>query len=216
MEFDSETGFHENSIDSRYYMTISDGFLVLYSNLADAPKKGSPFASSPRGIVNPSTKMMHLMDEDKGCVYTVHAWGNTSLKKSKEQGQTKLKFKVQGAKYTNFFQCGSKGTNECDVHVALVHGQKRSHSLGGKWNFLLIAVGAVFLLAVALLAFKCFKRSGLKSLKSAKKMATSVMGKGSKGKKGLSSSAHDTSTKSSVKSSAKQSSSSGLKEVKIV
>ena len=168
---------------SRYFVTITAGELVLYAELAAAPKEGSPFGRLPQGFVWADRQLLYLFDDDKGCVYTVQGWSaeTAALKRNKmDLKQEVLKFPVTGTTYEHFFhRCLGEGmtvdaalaADRCNTKVPLVHGVTRSRGGLGGGGFLLVALGAFL---VAILAFFVCKRSkggngGGSSKKSGKK-----------------------------------------------
>lgn len=153
---------------SRYFVTITAGELVLYAELAAAPKEGSPFGRLPQGVVWAERQLLYLFDDDKGCVYTVQGWSaeTATLKRNKmDLKQEVLKFPVTGTTYEHFFhRCLGEGmtvdaalaADRCNTKVPLVHGVTRSRGgLGGGGFLLLMALGAFL---VAILAFFVCKR----------------------------------------------------------
>lgn len=153
---------------SRYFVTITAGELVLYAELAAAPKEGSPFGRLPQGFVWADRQLLYLFDDDKGCVYTVQGWSaeTAALKRNKmDLKQEVLKFPVTGTTYEHFFhRCLGEGmtvdaalaADRCNTKVPLVHGVTRSRGgLGGGGFLLLMALGAFL---VAILAFFVCKR----------------------------------------------------------
>ncbi len=153
---------------SRYFVTITAGELVLYAELAAAPKEGSPFGRLPQGFVWADRQLLYLFDDDKGCVYTVQGWSaeTATLKRNKmDLKQEVLKFPVTGTTYEHFFhRCLGEGmtvdaalaADRCNTKVPLVHGVTRSRGGLGGGGFLLLMVMGAFL--VAILAFFVCKR----------------------------------------------------------
>ncbi|KAH9396842.1 hypothetical protein TYRP_003140, partial [Tyrophagus putrescentiae] len=79
---------------------------TVWDSLFNASSSPITFSQVPRGLVNHVDGTMFLVDDLRGCVYTILGWGRTDLaKKAETEGEQELTFKANGTPFERFFDC---------------------------------------------------------------------------------------------------------------
>ncbi len=79
---------------------------TVWDSLFNASSSPITFSQVPRGLVNHVDGTMFLVDDLRGCVYTILGWGRTDLaKKAETEGEHELSFKANGTPFERFFDC---------------------------------------------------------------------------------------------------------------